>query len=722
MEKREQSHEKHADAVAACGKRKRNPMSFYSLQLEQAKADTIFALLLAALSNLQKPKSRFLIKKCLSKIRACLLSEASVRPILALVPALLNSKCSEIACRSADIVGAASLTSFEMNEEIASDSETLKATAAEIFCPRETDIPEFSKSVFLCFEGRGNINCIKIGIKEEDEASVALLSSIIVLINACDIAQLQNIPRSLSEAFLTVLQELWANGNNQMAVGAAKKSNVAESFCKSNIGISDLAESIFRLSINVCQCNVDLPFEVIKRSLFGTGKSSFEEFISNHWELSPFLLARTSKNLNEDDIFSSFRKTLSWTGSMPSFLSSVLLGLVSCFPIASDEQDILNFLNEVKGRLGCPIIYQQDIRVVKTEKHLGEEVHYFQDFYPGCSKEPLYFMIEDVLKCGQAYEQGYTIALRGLEFRYQSIAAIADTLAFMFGQPSIFGCKQWTVFSRCSQLLPCLYDDLHDSDFDYATTASKEFLLREGDVLYIPRGFPHEAHTNSNGDDGSSGFSLHLTLSVEVEPPFEWEGVAHFALHCWSEDQKWPCFDGLTPLSQKLELVSVILLHVAIGILSNSDPIFRKACLAAAHFLPPDICDWLSKSQRNIFCHIIDKIHTESRFLEVLNSIEVAVQKNEDPFQQIRWLWLLNLKKEISRGCDPNQPFLIEDLPSYCAQHKDKVEAAFLDMKSRFCSEVVFGDVIASYGTLLEKYRKTRKQYINGMISLHDKL
>ncbi|KAI4344494.1 hypothetical protein L6164_011714 [Bauhinia variegata] len=41
-----------------------------------------------------------------------------------------------------------------------------------------------------------------------------------------------------------------------MAVGGAMKSNVAGHLCKSNIGISNLAESIFMLSINACQLNV----------------------------------------------------------------------------------------------------------------------------------------------------------------------------------------------------------------------------------------------------------------------------------------------------------------------------------------------------------------------------------------------------------------------------------------------------------------------------------
>ncbi|KAG4383513.1 hypothetical protein GLYMA_13G102601v4 [Glycine max] len=357
------------------------------------------------------------------------------------------------------------------------------------------------------------------------------------------------------------------------------------------------------------------------------------------------------------DIFGAFVQSLNWNGRVPSLLSSILQHLVACFPIASDEQNILNFLNEVKDRLGCPIIYQQDIRAVKTERQSRKEMHYFRDFHSGCSKEPLYFTFDDVLKCGQAYKEGYTVALRGLEFCYQSIAAIADTLALMFGQPSvganlyltppnsqglvchfddhcvfvcqIFGSKQWTIFSPPSQLLPHLYDNLLGSDINCTKAGRREFFLREGDLLYIPRGFPHEAYTSSAVSDGSPGFSFHLTLSIEVEPPFE--------------------------------------------------------------------------------------------FMEVLSSIEVAIQKNEDPFQQIRWLWVLCMEKETSSEYNTNKSFMIEDLLSLCAQHKDKFEAAFLNVKSRFCSEVVF-EVVTSNRMLLQKCRNTRKQYINRMFLLHDKL
>ncbi|KAK7265355.1 hypothetical protein RJT34_32974 [Clitoria ternatea] len=739
-----------------------------------------FALLLASLS---KPHSLPFINKCLLNIPHSIL--ISPTPILALLPTLLRSTRPHIACRVADIIGAASLVSFHVNEEIASDSETVKGLISLLDTRRrkvllsacnallDLSTTTFSQQQLLKFsalnklmfvflqifkglecvclwsEGNESFHSLKIGIKG-DELAVAFLTATIVLMNACEVEQLQNIPTNLSEEFLNILKETWAKVSDHGVIEGARKSNEEGHLCKSSIAVSNLAESIFRLSINASQLSGSLPFEVVERELFGSSDVGFEDFMSNYWELSPFLLTRTVKDQNMRDMFSPFIQSLNWNGSIPSLISSILQGLVSCFPIASDEQNILNFLNEVKDRLGCPMIYCQDIRVVKTESQTGQEMHYFQGFHSDCNKEPLYFSFDEILKCRQAYKEGYTVALRGLEFRYQSIAAIADTLAHMLGQPSVgvnlyltppnsqglachfddhcvfvcqvFGSKQWTVFSRPSQLLPHLYDNLLGSDIDCTKADRREFFLREGDVLYIPRGFPHEAYTNSGVGDDSPGLSLHLTLSIEVEPPFEWGGVAHFALHCWSEKLKSPCFDGSNSLSQKLDLVSVNLLHVAIGIISNFDPRFRKACLTAAVSLPPGVYDYLLQGQRNTFFHLIDKIRTESRFLEVLSSIEVSVQNNEDPFQQIHWLCVHRMEKGTSNEYNTNKSFMIEDLLSLRAQHRDKLEAAFLNVKSRFCSEVVFEEVVSSHRMLVQKYRKTRKQYIDGMVSLHDKL
>lgn len=61
------------------------------------------------------------------------------------------------------------------------------------------------QSVCLLSEGNQSFHSLKIGIRE-DELSGALLSAIVVLINACNVEQLHNIPESVSEAFLSLLK------------------------------------------------------------------------------------------------------------------------------------------------------------------------------------------------------------------------------------------------------------------------------------------------------------------------------------------------------------------------------------------------------------------------------------------------------------------------------------------------------------------------------------
>uniref|UniRef100_A0A2N9EV40 Bifunctional lysine-specific demethylase and histidyl-hydroxylase n=1 Tax=Fagus sylvatica TaxID=28930 RepID=A0A2N9EV40_FAGSY len=491
----------------------------------------------------------------------------------------------------------------------------------------------------------GSVACLKIGF-EDDELPVSLLTASIILINSCDIEQLEKIPRNLSETFLAFLKNLWAKVHNQM------------------------------------------------------------------------LLANTMKSSQEGQFF-------------------------------INELDVLSFLKEVRNMLGCPIIYQQDIRVLRTERQMKREVHYFQESLD-CKKDFHIFNIDDVLKCEEAYKEGYTVALRGMEFRFKSIAAIANGLASIFGQPSVgvnmyltppnsqglarhfddhcvfvcqlFGTKQWTVFSQPNVLLPRLYDhldSLQDAEAENSVTDCRKFLLKEGDILYIPRGIHHEACTDNGDPNGSAAGSLHLTLGIEVEPPFEWEGFAHVALCCWNQSCKQPQDASSESVLEFLGVISVNLLHVAIGLIGDSDTTFRKACLVGATSLPSGTCYWLDLDQKTIFSHLIDKINTESRFSEALRIIEVAIRKNEDPFQQIRWLRLLNAEGETAEGHDWNFSFMeAAKLFPLCVKHKDKAEEAFMNVKSRFCDEVLFGDVVDRYKLLLDKYRKARKQYMNGMISL----
>ncbi|XP_044471379.1 uncharacterized protein LOC123200301 isoform X3 [Mangifera indica] len=593
----------------------------------------------------------------------------------------------------------------------------------------------------------GDITSLRIGFKE-DAVSVVHLEATLILINACNIEQLEKIPRRLSECFLVFLKELWLKVRYQMLFSNIIRSTEERHFCVSNITVNTLAESTFRLALNVKSLTKVSGHQMVKRSIFDSREATFEKFMLNYWEVSPFLIRRDPDTLiEENDLFSSFAKSININESFHSFLSSTIQCLISCLPIASDELNILSFLKEVRNRLGCPLIYDQDMRVLRTEKHSRSEVHFFPGCLDICSiKAPYFIYGDDFSKCEEACKEGYTISVRGMEFRIESVAAISDSFASLFGQPSVganmyltppnsqglachyddhcvfvcqlFGSKQWKVFSQPCVQLPRLYYPraiVNGVEVESSKNEYRQFSLEKGDILYIPRGFLHEACTDNGKPSESAGYSLHLTLGIEVEPPFEWEGFAHVALYCWSQAQEH--HESLTEIQKYM---SVNLLHLVILQMGDSDPTFRKACLVAAVSLPLETDDWLYLNQKTIFTQLIDKISSESRFLEVLSSVEMDIRKNVDPFQRVRWLQFLDWKKEPFGGLDGNSPFRRVEtmLPSY-VQNKCEAEAAFMQVKSKFCREISFENVIGIYLMLLEKYRKTRKQYMNGMLALH---
>ncbi|KAK3005449.1 hypothetical protein RJ639_015618, partial [Escallonia herrerae] len=206
----------------------------------------------------------------------------------------------------------------------------------------------------------------------------------------------------------------------------------------------------------------------------------------------------------------------------------------------------------------------------------------------------------------------------------------------------------------------------------------------------------------------------HQTDNTDPAPSERrWEGFIHVALHHW--DQKNLRHDTATSsLSWSLDVAAVNLIHVAVKVLGCNDPTFRKACMVGAISLPLVTEGWLNINQRTIFKQLLTKISTESSFLDTVKSVEAAIQKREDPFQDLKWLQHLNKKGKASE-----RHIRVENLFDLVNQQKDKAEVAFMDAKSRFCKEVEFEDVQQNYMVLLEKYRTARNQYKNGMLSLH---
>lgn len=589
-----------------------------------------------------------------------------------------------------------------------------------MFCFEQHYVSKSSEQLEVAIykEENGSEILYRIGFKE-DELFVLLIDAAIAFINACPIGQLKSIPIELIQPFWAYLKNIWKTIRSQILNGV--ESNLQKLFLPSNIRTDSLAESVFRISINADRSTPIFPLDVIKSSIFDGGQFGFEDFILNYWEDSPFLMKGSPKALNgRNAILNLCRQCLNFNNA-PSDFSAILKNLISCPPIGSGERDISNFLNEVRGHLGSPMIYQQDIRVLKTQ-HLSGEGHFFKD------SQVLY--TDDILKCEEAFKKGNTIALRGLEFRLENIAAIVDGLAYLFGQPSaganmyltppnsqgltrhyddhcvfvcqLMGAKKWKVFPVSSIILPRLYEPVYSLDeADGILNECNQFLLREGDILYIPRGFPHEACTilENEKPEEEFDFSLHLTLAIEVEAPFEWEGFAHIALNNWFQDQH----QGFSS-SHDVEAISMNLLHLTIKLIGDNDPKFRKACLVGSYGL-----DKFYQTQKTIFSHLIKTIDSKASFSDAFENVTLSLGKNEDPFRQLRWL-----QKWIISPADCGKSFLL-----ISKELKEKAEASFISVKSKFCNGVDFEKSEKCYNRHLEKYRKVRKMYTNGMLSLH---
>ena len=96
------------------------------------------------------------------------------------------------------------------------------------------------------------------------------------------------------------------------------------------------------------------------------------------------------------------------------------------------------------------------------------------------------------------------------------------------------GEKQWTVWEplvklpRQDQKRKVSRQELRRTDADGGEQRAEQLRMQAGDVLYLPRGYLHEAR-----NDGDA-LSLHLSCGIEVDDGFTMQGLLHHALQRWS--------------------------------------------------------------------------------------------------------------------------------------------------------------------------------------------
>ncbi|EMS53310.1 putative protein phosphatase 2C 45 [Triticum urartu] len=688
------------------------------------------------------------------------------------------SSSHSVAALSCEVMGAAALQSMEAGEALASDGGIASGLAralgsgsqrvAEAACNAVMDLsassigrehlsgsPVLPRLLYLFSQvesisgavGGGSTGC-QARVSEPSKCLNLIIDTVVLMVNSCKVDKLHNLQQELVRKVMHLLYEVWSKV--RLLQSSADCSNGKDQLQSRPYEIS---EAIFRLSMDLAY-PAHLEPDEVRKSFFGQTESDFEKFALMYWENSPYLYRKKQSGLEGDAVFTALHNAFDLR-TPDAIIESFIQDLVSCPAIASDELNINSFLDEVHDSLGAAVKYRQDVRVVRTPDQTstgsGIEEHFFDDgtVFPDATAF--------VEKCKGAIRNGFSIALRGMEFRSEKVAAIASALADLFGQPSVganiyyspprsqglarhyddhcvlvwqlLGRKKWKIWPNTKSILPRLYEPFHSLDGLVDDRGGRVEVLREGDIMYVPRGHVHEACTDIDEGESevnaSANYSLHLTLAIEVELPFEWEGFTHIALHCWLEEQKLVGSSGSVESRMEEQApLFALLLHVAIRLLSDKDPTLRKTCMVAAK-LPSSIKS-VRSSHRSIFDEILDNIDRNCGFEDALRSVELAVkERNDEPFQWMCWLrHLPQQQQQHGRSsridfCDVLGP--LEELLDMFSSDRERASADFADFKSRFCRRAMYDDACSEFEALLVLYRAGRTRYTKGMLALHGK-
>ncbi|CAK9220496.1 unnamed protein product [Sphagnum jensenii] len=673
--------------------------------------------------------------------------------LLELLPSLLQHSCVEVAIGSAEIVGALAVSSCEINAKVVKARAVLKALTellpwitsrrdagecclAACHAIMDVAITPLGCSAMRQVPGLHQQligQCVLLPVSDAVVVAGELLDQVLVVANMVLRDNIE-LDFDTSEVLLS-LQKLWKMTRHLPPVHGRKPMRLAQletqlrsidNWCTPE-NEHQLAKLIVQLAMQqrvVPPCDSE---EVVTSThLFGGREGiQLDCFLEEHWESSP-LVTTMNVGLLEQLLGNGI-----CLDSPAEFLKAVVYGMAGCPPGFADEVDPRIQYEGLESRLGEPPVYDQDIRLVKSEPDGNSplEVHYFRN--KGTTS---FISAED---CVSAYRDGYTVVIRGMQFRFPEIAALSDALATQLGQVTVganlyltpphsqglvthfddhcvfvcqlVGHKQWKIYPP-QQWLPRLYTFKALSQ-NTRNDPVAQYMLCEGDVLYIPRGFLHEAHTSCSSEklelldslqNIGAEFSLHLSLGVEVEPAFEWEGLLHIALRLWShqrQQQQSMYFTG----DDKMEDLCEMLLHVAIRNTGNKTMTFRKAWVplsstAKQDLATPEDCSHSKLMEEGFTCMLKD-VREGADYHE-------AVKEYEGSLSSLNWLNQLSVG-----GLQLN--YHTNELRA------GLVEEAFRLMADGFVQEAVFQASIQEQRNLLRAFRTCRRKLTNAMLALH---
>jgi hypothetical protein len=306
------------------------------------------------------------------------------------------------------------------------------------------------------------------------------------------------------------------------------------------------------------------------------GAEGFGGFLETVWEKEPALYPlRAWKGGSPDgERFLWPLESIEGLRGLEEVLGGLLERALGCPPPAAEESDVIRSLREASGELGTQLVYGQDVTVVKTVAgrliHFGERksvqlvgVKRPLEVSPeeGTVRNAFEFRQEipispghnngvpksiTAAECRAGFREGFSVAIRGLQYRVPEVALLAEAMALALGQASVgvnayltppnsqglaahyddhcvfvwqlAGFKLWRVYEQLEgERLPPLYAPRTEPDL--AGRVCRVYRVGRGDVLYIPRGWTHVA--TALGEE-----SMHVTFGVEVEEPFRWAAGA----------------------------------------------------------------------------------------------------------------------------------------------------------------------------------------------------